>query len=76
VDAPFATVESEKLGKAVRARDAVGRYIEFCKASVPRASTCGVKVVLDCARRHVPDRAAAVPRAGRGVIAIGAARTA
>src|SRR5690606_12648936 len=36
LDAPFVTVESECLGKVVRARDAVGRYIEFCKASVPR----------------------------------------
>ena len=50
VDAPFATVESEKLGKAVRTRDAVGRYIEFCKASVPRGFDLrGLKVVLDCA---------------------------
>ena len=50
VDAPFATVESEKLGKAVRTRDAVGRYIEFCKASVPRGFALrGLKLVLDCA---------------------------
>ncbi len=50
VDAPFATVESEKLGKAVRTRDAVGRYIEFCKASVPRGFDLrGLKLVLDCA---------------------------
>ncbi len=50
LDAPFTTVESERLGKAVRARDAVGRYIEFCKASVPRDFYLrGLKVVLDCA---------------------------
>ena len=30
IDAPFFTAESEKLGKAVRTRDAVGRYMEFC----------------------------------------------
>lgn len=50
MDQPFSTVESEQLGKAVRARDAVGRYIEFCKASVPRNFYLrGLKVVLDCA---------------------------
>lgn len=50
LDAPFVTVESEKLGKAIRTRDAVGRYMEFCKASVPRRFDLrGLKVVLDCA---------------------------
>jgi phosphoglucosamine mutase len=50
LDAEFVTVESEKLGKAIRARDAVGRYIEFCKASVPRGFDLrGLKIVLDCA---------------------------
>ncbi|MGE8250630.1 MAG: phosphoglucosamine mutase, partial [Stenotrophomonas bentonitica] len=39
-----------QLGKAMRARDAVGRYIEFCKASVPRGFDLrGLKIVLDCA---------------------------
>ena len=33
---PFSTVPSEKLGKAVRTRDAVARYVEACKGSVPR----------------------------------------
>ena len=50
IDAPFFTAESEKLGKAIRTRDAVGRYMEFCKASVPRRFDLkGLKVVLDCA---------------------------
>lgn len=50
LDEPFATVESENLGKATRARDAVGRYIEFCKASVPRGFDLrGMKLVVDCA---------------------------
>ena len=50
IDAPFFTAESEKLCKAVRTRDAVGRYMEFCKASVPRRFDLkGLKVVLDCA---------------------------
>ncbi|HZF99042.1 MAG TPA: phosphoglucosamine mutase [Pseudoxanthomonas sp.] len=50
LDSAFGTVESDRLGKAMRARDAVGRYIEFCKASVPRGFDLrGLKIVLDCA---------------------------
>ncbi|KPL49467.1 phosphoglucosamine mutase [Xanthomonas axonopodis] len=50
LDEPFHTVESERLGKAIRTRDAIGRYIEFCKASVARGFTLhGLKMVLDCA---------------------------
>ncbi len=50
LDVPFTTAESEKLGKAFRAREAVGRYIEFCKASVPRTFDLrGLRLVLDCA---------------------------
>ncbi len=50
IDAPFFTAESDKLGKAIRTRDAVGRYMEFCKASVARRFDLkGLKVVLDCA---------------------------
>ena len=32
---PFSTVSSEKMGKAVRIDDAAGRYIEFCKGTIP-----------------------------------------
>lgn len=73
VDAPFATVESEKLGKAVRTRDAVGRYIEFCKASVPRGFDLrGLKVVLDCAHGATYHIAPLLFRElGADVIAIG-----
>ncbi|MDG2524523.1 phosphoglucosamine mutase [Stenotrophomonas sp. HITSZ_GD] len=50
LDAPFLTVDSARLGKAARARDAIGRYIEFCKSSVPRGFHLrGLKIVLDCA---------------------------
>jgi len=50
LDAPFVTVDSERLGKVNRTRDAIGRYIEFCKASVPRGFDLrGLKLVLDCA---------------------------
>ncbi|MBB3228365.1 phosphoglucosamine mutase [Luteibacter sp. Sphag1AF] len=50
VDAPFETVSSETLGKATRVNDAVARYAEFCKATVPQEfSLRGMKLVLDCA---------------------------
>lgn len=42
--------ESAKLGKAVRIKDAEGRYIEFCKSSIPFATSLkGLKIVVDCA---------------------------
>jgi phosphoglucosamine mutase len=41
---------AEAVGKAVRIDDALGRYIEFAKASFPRGYTLeGVRVVVDCA---------------------------
>ena len=50
LDKPFHTVASERLGKAVRTRDAVGRYVEACKNSVPRGFDLGgMHVVVDCA---------------------------
>jgi phosphoglucosamine mutase len=50
LDHPFSTVPSEKLGKAVRTRDAVARYVEACKGSVPRRFDLGgMRIVVDCA---------------------------
>ncbi len=47
---PFRTVASEELGKAVRTRDAIGRYVEHCKNSVPRGFDLGgMRIVVDCA---------------------------
>ncbi len=44
------TVDSRKLGKAVRVRDAEGRYVEFCKSTFPTfLDLRGIKVVIDCA---------------------------
>ena len=41
---------AEDIGKAVRIEDALGRYIEFAKASFPRGMTLeGMRVVVDCA---------------------------
>ncbi|XOV83471.1 MAG: phosphoglucosamine mutase [bacterium] len=43
-------VDSDQLGRASRINDAAGRYIEFCKATVPRGfSLRGMHIVLDCA---------------------------
>ncbi|MCP5210958.1 MAG: phosphoglucosamine mutase [Hahellaceae bacterium] len=48
--APLVVVESELLGKATRISDAAGRYVEFCKSTVPSSmSLAGLKIVLDCA---------------------------
>lgn len=42
-------VPAERIGQATRVDDASGRYIEFCKASVPRFMVfSGLKIVLDC----------------------------
>ncbi|MGZ4958718.1 MAG: phosphoglucosamine mutase [Methylomonas sp.] len=50
IDAPMTTVESAKLGKAKRVTDAAGRYIEFCKATVPpHLDFKGMRIVIDCA---------------------------
>lgn len=50
IDSPMTTVESSKLGKAKRLVDAAGRYIEFCKASVPtRLDFSGMRIIVDCA---------------------------
>ena len=44
------TVASDRLGKAERVADAAGRYIEFCKSTIPLSmSLRGLKIVVDCA---------------------------
>ena len=50
LDAPMTVVESARLGKVSRINDAAGRYIEFCKSSVPsNTDFSGLRIVLDCA---------------------------
>lgn len=50
LDAPMTTVESVGLGKAKRLVDAAGRYIEFCKGSIPTGlDFSGMRIVVDCA---------------------------
>jgi phosphoglucosamine mutase len=47
---PFDLVPSHALGKASRIPDASGRYIEFCKSTIPSLTRLhGVKIVIDCA---------------------------
>lgn len=42
--------EPENMGKASRMDDALGRYIEYVKASFPKGQTLdGLKIVVDCA---------------------------
>jgi phosphoglucosamine mutase len=49
-DAQFTTADSDDLGKVVRVSDAITRYAEFCKSTVPEDfSLAGMKIVLDCA---------------------------
>ena len=50
LEAPMTVVDSGKLGKVTRINDAPGRYIEFCKSSVPSSTSFSdLKIVLDCA---------------------------
>jgi len=50
IDEALEVVESSKLGKATRIKDAAGRYIEFCKSSIPpMMGLTGLKMVVDCA---------------------------
>ena len=47
---PIKILASKSLGKARRISDAYGRYIEFCKSSVPHNTNLqDIKIVLDCA---------------------------
>jgi phosphoglucosamine mutase len=50
LDQPIRTVESSALGKVKRIDDANGRYIEFCKSTIPASMNFrGLKIVVDCA---------------------------
>ncbi len=50
LDKALLCVDSSSLGKAERIGDAAGRYIEFCKSTIPsRISLKGMTIVVDCA---------------------------
>ena len=47
---PMSCVAASEIGRASRVSDAEGRYLEFCKQSLPRDFQChGMRVVIDCA---------------------------
>ncbi len=73
IDQPMTTVNSAGLGKVQRVEDAAGRYIEFCKSTVPNGFELnGMKVVVDCAHGATYATAPQVLRElGAEVIAIG-----
>lgn len=66
-------VPSEKLGRASRMIDAVGRYVEFCKSTFPNhLSLEGLKLVIDCAHGAAYQIAPAVFRElGAEIVVIG-----
>ena len=74
LEAPMQTVDSAQLGKATRLNDAAGRYVEFCKATLPRQYTLkGLNIVLDCAHGATYNVAPPVFRElGANVTVIGA----
>lgn len=61
LDQPLVTEAADHLGKARRINDATGRYIEFCKGTVPQGfNMSGWRVVLDCANGATYNAAPAV----------------
>src|SRR5690606_12670907 len=73
IDQPMTTVTSAQLGKVVRINYAAGRYIEFCKSTVPSYFNLrGIKIVVDCAHGATYHVAPAVlDELGATVIAMG-----
>ena len=50
LESPIRAVASDRIGKAQRIGDAAGRYIEFCKSTLPRRIMLeGLRLVVDCA---------------------------
>ncbi len=73
IDKKMEVVPSAHLGKAIRINDAPGRYIEFCKSTIPSLTRLsGLKLVVDCANGATYHIAPNVFRElGADVIAIG-----
>ncbi len=74
LDKDMVMVESGQLGKAERVLDAGGRYIEFCKSTIPLGmSLKGLTLVIDCAHGATYHVAPAVfAELGARVIRMGA----
>jgi len=63
LEQPFVTIESAHMGKATRVDDAAGRYIEFCKGTMPFGTLLnGLRIALDCAHGSTYKVAPAVLR--------------
>ena len=73
LDKPLEVVGADAIGKALRMHDAAGRYIEFCKSTVPKQfSLRGYRIVVDCANGATYHIAPAVfTELGAEVITIG-----
>lgn len=73
LEKPLQIVSPVALGKARRINDAPGRYIEFCKSTIPSLTRLsGLKVVVDCANGATYHIAPNVfSELGADVIAIG-----
>ena len=73
IDQPLITNNSDNLGKARRINDASGRYVEFCKGTLPLGcNLLGVKVALDCANGATYNTAPRVfKELGASVVTIG-----
>lgn len=73
LDETMACNDSSHLGKAVRMSDADGRYIEFCKHTIPSGmNLSSLKIVVDCANGATYDVAPKIFKELRAdVIAIG-----
>ena len=73
IDRPLTTVASAELGKAKRIEDAPGRYIEFCKSTIPPLMQLrDLNIVVDCAHGatyHVTPRV--LDELGARVVPIG-----
>jgi phosphoglucosamine mutase len=75
MERPLVTIASERLGKAERVDDAAGRYIEYCKSTIPYSiSLRGLKIVVDCANGATYHIAPSVLKEkGAEVVSIGVA---
>lgn len=73
LEQPLDCVESARLGKVVRIDDANGRYIEYCKSTVPMGfSLNGMRIVVDCANGATYNVAQAVfSELGADVVSVG-----
>lgn len=73
IEQPLKTVDASALGRVKRVDDALGRYIEFCKSTIPSVMNFrGLKIVVDCAHGATYNTAPYVfDELGAEVVAIG-----